>query len=134
MAGALGVVNTMMMSASERTREIGTLRALGATKRTVMKTFLSEAALIGVIGGLVGVGLGAAVSFALPMITGSGAASTVSAFGGPGSLFRGGLQTSITASNLLLGVVLGIIVGALAGIYPAWRASRMDPVEALRHV
>jgi len=134
MAGAFGVVNTMMMSTSERTREIGTLKALGAQRGTILKTFLSEALLIGLIGGLAGITVGAAISFVLPSLTGSGAAGAVSSFGGPGGLLRGGLQTSITATNLLLGVTLGVIVGTLAGIYPAWRASKMDPVEALRHV
>jgi len=135
-AGAFGVVNTMMMSVSERTKEIGTLRAIGAKKSDIMKMFVSEAFLIGVLGAIVGVIVGGSVSLALPYLTGSSAAGTVTRFGGSGigGLVRGSLQTALTPTNLAASLGLGAIVGVLAGIYPAWRASRMDPVEALRHV
>jgi ABC-type antimicrobial peptide transport system permease subunit len=133
LAGAFGVINTMMMSIGERTREIGTLRAIGATKGQVMKMFMSEAFLIGLIGAIVGVFIGVAVSFALPSLTGAAASS------GAGRFVVGGFTPSrlspmLTSTNLVLSFALGCLVGIAAGVYPALRASRMDPVEALRHV
>jgi putative ABC transport system permease protein len=136
MAGAFGVINTMMMSISERTREIGTLMALGAKRAQVMRIFMSEAFIIGLTGGVVGVLIGAGVSLVLPSLTGSAAGSTTVGFAGAGAgtLLRGGLQPALTGFNLVLSFALGTLVGTLAGLYPAWRASRMNPVEALRHV
>jgi putative ABC transport system permease protein len=136
MAGAFGVINTMMMSIGERTREIGTLRAIGATKGQVLRLFMSEAFLIGVIGAVAGVVIGIAVSIALPSLGGSSLTGAGGGFGGPGGggLLRGSLRPDLTLNNLVLSLALGTLVGTLAGIYPAWRASRMDPVEALRHV
>jgi putative ABC transport system permease protein len=131
LAGAFGVINTMMMSIGERTREIGTLRAIGATKGQVMKMFMSEAFLIGLIGAVVGVFIGVVVSFALPSLTGAAASSGARGFGG---VITGRLSPTLTSTNLVLSFALGSLVGIAAGIYPALRASRMDPVEALRHV
>jgi len=123
----------MMMSTTERTREIGTLRAIGARRRQVMQLFLGEAFLIGVIGGVGGVVVGAVVSLVLPSFTG---AASSSGFGGRGvgGLFGGELTSTLTPEIVLLSLCLGVVVGVLAGIYPAWRASRLDPVESLRHV
>jgi putative ABC transport system permease protein len=139
MAGGFGVINTMLMSISERTREIGTLRAMGATKGEVMRIFMTEAFVIGLIGAGVGVLIGVTVAVALPHLSGSTTAATGGFTGGfpgagAGNALRGGLETALTADNLLLSLGLGVLVGALAGVYPAWRASRMSPVEALRHV
>ncbi len=137
MAGGFGVINTMLMSISERTREIGTLRAIGASKREIMKMFMSEAFLIGLVGAGVGVLIGVVVTIALPSLSGSAAATAVGFPGAgarAGGLLSGGLETALTPRNLLLSLGHGALVGTLAGIYPAWRASRMDPVEALRHV
>lgn len=131
LAGAFGVINTMMMSIGERTREIGTLRAIGATKGQVMKMFLSEALLIGLIGAIVGVFIGVVVSFSLPFLTGSAASAGPRGLGG---FVTSRLTPTLTSYNLLLSFALGSLVGIVAGIYPALRASRMDPVEALRHV
>ena len=128
-AGGFGVINTMMMSITERTREIGTMRAIGASARHVMKTFLTEALIIGVVGGVAGVVIGIAVVFVLPQLSGSGGGGP----GGPFGLLSGSLTPALTAQNVGLSFVLGAAVGGLAGIYPAWRVSRLDPAEALRH-
>lgn len=131
-AGSLGVVNTMIMSVSERTREIGTLKAIGARDSKILKIFLTEALLIGIIGGGVGVIAGAVLSYVFPLFTRGilGATGGVG-FGGASTVT---IAPAITPLNIVLCFSLGALVGVLAGLYPAWRAARMKPVEAFRHV
>jgi putative ABC transport system permease protein len=129
LAGGFGVTNTMIMSINERTREIGTLRAIGAQKTQVLKIFFSESLLIGALGAAAGAFFGIVISLILPYFS-----SSVSSSGLFGGLLGGRLATNLVASNILLSMGLGLIVGVLAGIYPALRASRMNPEEALRYV
>jgi len=120
---AVGVVNTMIMSILERTREIGVMRAVGARRSTVSRLFTFEASLLGFIGGLVGL----LISYGLTLI------------GNP--LINHQLKgNNIGSSNILamppwliIGVIVGTtVIGLLAGLYPARRAAKLDPVEALR--
>jgi putative ABC transport system permease protein len=131
LAGGFGVVNTMIMSVSERTREIGTLKAIGARSSQILKIFIGEAFLIGVIGGAVGVAIGVAASLLLSSLSGGGGAGGL---GRGARVLAGALAPAITPELILLSLFLGGGVGVVAGLYPAWRASRMDPAEALRHV
>jgi putative ABC transport system permease protein len=109
----VGIINTMTISVMERTREIGILKALGAKGRDVLVLFLSEAVLTGIVGGIVGAGLGFVVSSVAGNII--------------------GLPPAINISLGLLVVGFAIVTCVLSGLYPAWRASRMNPVEALRY-
>lgn len=128
LAGGFGVTNTMIMSISERTREIGTLRAIGAHKTQVMRIVMGESFLIGTVGAFSGAAIGIIIALILPFFTGS--ISTIGLFGG---LLGGKLTTALIPSNILLSIALGVVVSVLAGIYPAMRASRMKPEEALRY-
>ncbi len=115
--GGLSVVNTMFMSVAERVREIGLKKAVGATTMNVMWEFLIEATLIGAIGGVIGWGLGAIITTVANALTPPGQST----------LFL--LDVPITVFALVFATALG----AVAGILPAWRAARLDPVTALRN-
>jgi putative ABC transport system permease protein len=113
LVGGIGIMNIMMVSVTERTREIGIRKALGARYRDIMLQFLIEAVFIGVLGGVFGVGLGIA------------AAAAISAFGS--------LNTVISALSILVPFGVSIAVGLFFGIYPARKAALLDPIEALRY-
>jgi putative ABC transport system permease protein len=121
-AGSFGVINTMLISVIERTREIGTMKAIGAKSLTVLKVFVSEAFLLGCLGGIGGVAIGSLVS----TLIGSLSINVLPT--------AGNVSPLLTLPNMALSFLLGLITGVVAGLYPAWRAARMKPVEALKHV
>jgi len=134
LAGGFGVVNTMMMSVTERTREIGTLKAIGAKGGQIMRLFMGEALMIGILGAIVGVLVGGVVGLVLPMLSGSSSGTVGTAGRALAGFLPGRLSVALTPYNIGLSLLAGTLVGVIAGILPAWRASKLDPVEALRHV
>lgn len=119
-----GVVNTMLMNVYERTREIGTLMAVGIRRRQILALFLFEAAAIGLVGSL----LGAAVGIALTLAAGVQGITITP----PGALFAQIIHP-VARLDLAAGAVIVALVGAvLAAAWPSWKASRMNPVDALR--
>ncbi len=119
LVAAFGIMNTMLMSVLERTREIGVMKAIGATNSRVMSIFLAEAMLVGLIGGAAGVLTGAVFSQLV-----SGIASAMMGIT---------MKPVILPQLVAFSIGFAVFVGALSGIYPARRASRLDPVEALRY-
>ena len=115
--GSIGLMNIMLVTVSERTWEIGMRRAIGAQRSDIMVQFLTEAILLSLAGGLVGMGLGIAGSYGVAM------------------LFEE-LQGHIVVTAGIVGIAVGVstIVGVVSGLYPAWRAARLQPTEALRHM
>jgi putative ABC transport system permease protein len=109
--GGIGIMNIMYVSVTERTREIGVRKAIGARRRTILLQFLVESALICLIGGLIGL----AISYPLSLI-----ADQV-------------LPTAMPLSVVFLAIGVSLLVGVISGFLPAYRASKMDPVEALRY-
>jgi putative ABC transport system permease protein len=121
---SLGIVNTMVMSILERTREIGIMKAIGASDRDIRRIFLIEASTIGLFGGLMGIVIGWTVG----RVINFGANVYIRSQGGtPGTLFF--LPLWLIASA----IAFSIVVSLLAGSYPASRAARLDPIQALRH-
>ena len=116
LVGGLGVMNTMIMAVMERRREIGVMKAIGATNRMVLTQILTESAMISLIGGVGGVILGLLGSFVV------------------GGIFGGGQITAVVTPVLALtGIGFALILGVVGGFYPARKASKVDPVEALRY-
>jgi putative ABC transport system permease protein len=115
--GGLSVVNTMFMAVAERVREIGLKKAVGATTLNVMGEFLIEATFIGVVGGVIGYGIGAAITLIVNGTTPPGQST----------LFL------LTPALTIFAIGFATVLGAVAGILPAWRAARLDPVTALRN-
>ncbi len=148
----IAVMTTEFTSVIERTKEIGILKALGATSRTIMFNFIAEALATGFVGGLIGAAAGAGLSFLIINFIGSSPLTGLGRGTGGGGAFRAGgggaalvssspaaatsaaaqIVPVLTPELLLLAIALATIVGGLAGVLPAWRASRMSPVEALR--
>ncbi len=126
----IGIMNIMIVSLMERTREIGILKALGTKSRTVLLIFLSEAVIIGVIGGAIGIGLGWVLANLVAIIFRGGGA-----FMGNQAAGNGGLTiTPILTPTVFLGAMaFGIGVSVIFALYPAWRASKLKPVDALRY-
>ncbi len=124
LVAGIGIMNIMIVSLIERTREIGILKALGAKSRTVLSIFLFESVIIGLIGALVGI------------VSGWGLATIVSRVFGRGGMFGGGgltISPVLTPEVLLLALGFGIGVSVIFALYPAWRASKLKPVDALRY-
>ena len=111
--GGVGIMNIMLVSVTERTREIGLRMAVGAKKRDILRQFLVESVAICFMGGLIGIALGHGASMLL-----------ASAMNWPSTL---------SYSAILLSVGVSVLVGLVFGYYPAWKAARLDPIEALRY-
>lgn len=125
LAAAFGIVNTMMAATYERKREIGILQAMGASRRMIFALFMMESGIYGIIGGVTGVVAGLlAATAATPYIT-QNAFTTMVKGSGSGSL----LDPKVVAASILFSTLVAI----LAGLYPAWRAARLTPVEAISY-
>jgi len=115
--GGLSVMNTMLMSVTERTREFGILRAMGAETKDILMITLGEAALMGILGGLLGMGAGGAAVYLLNMWLAE----------------KGIILFTITPRLLVVALLFATVIGMVSGVYPAYRATKMSPMEALRH-
>lgn len=118
--GAIGIANTMFMSVIERTKQIGILKALGAKNNDIMNIFLVESSLLGLVGGIIGVVLGS--------LLGIGIAGIIS-----GSSFGLKVAPAITLELIAFAVIFSVVIGAISGLLPSRRASKLEPVEALRY-
>jgi len=112
--GGVGVMNIMLVSVTERTREIGVRKAVGAFRRDIVMQFLTEATSLSLLGGAIGVAVGIAVPAAIKK-----------AFDA--------LPAETPMWSVVVGLAVSISVGIFFGLYPAVKASRLDPIEALRH-
>ena len=113
LVGGIGIMNIMLVSVTERTREIGIRKALGATYKNILLQFLLEAMVIGIVGGGLGVVLGVGASFAISHFA--------------------GWNTVISLWAIVIAVVFSIGIGLFFGIYPARKAALLDPIDALRY-
>jgi putative ABC transport system permease protein len=118
LVGGIGIMNIMLVSVTERTREIGLRKALGARRNDILIQFLTESATLSLVGGVIGIGLGAALAFLVGQI----ATATGNAF-----------TPVVGMDSILLATLFSAAVGLFFGIYPASRAAALEPVEALRY-
>lgn len=115
LVGGIGIMNIMLVSVTERTGEIGLRKAVGAKRKHIMVQFLTESMTLSGVGGVLGIAAGAGLSQLVTVVT------------------KGDLPTHIPVWAAVLGFCFACSVGVFFGIYPAWRAARLDPIQALRH-
>jgi putative ABC transport system permease protein len=113
LVGGIGIMNIMLASVTERTREIGIRRAIGAKRRQIIYQFLIETVVLSTMGGIIGLGVGALIPF---LIT-----------------YFSGMVTMMTLKGILLPLLISMTIGILFGLYPAVHAAKVDPIVALRH-
>ena len=113
LVGGIGIMNIMLASVTERTREIGIRRAIGAKRSAIVQQFLIETVVLSTIGGLIGMGLGILIPAIIERYT--------------------GMPTVVTPWSLVASVGISMLVGIVFGLYPAVRAANLDPIQALRH-
>jgi putative ABC transport system permease protein len=111
--GGIGVMNIMLVAVTERTREIGVRKALGAPRKAILVQFLLEAVLLTATGGVIGILLGAGISWIVKAVS--------------------PLPTFVSPWSVIVALLFSAVVGVFFGIYPAMRASRLDPVDSLRY-
>jgi len=116
LVGSVGIANTMFTSVLEKTKEIGTMKAIGAKNRDILMIFLFNSGMVGLVGGILGVMLGWIVSYGLQSMM--------------GDMTSGG---GVSSSLMIEGLALAIIIGVISGVVPAYRASKLKPVDALRY-
>ena len=173
LVAAIGIMNIMLIAVYERTHEIGILKSVGFKNRHILLIFLFQALIIGFIGGVLGIVVGAGTSYSLSSVLGGGSASSTNASttsgaasarstsasasgsfrssgasgsggfaasGGGSTGFGGGSTSSISfkpvfpISTIISAVLVAMTVSIIAGLYPAWRASKMEPIDALRQL
>jgi putative ABC transport system permease protein len=111
--GGIGITNIMLVSVTERTKEIGIRKAIGAKRRNILSQFLIEAVAISSVGGILGILLGY--------------------LGGSAILAQMKLSTGVSLSSILVGYGFSTFVGVVAGFYPAWKGARMNPIDSLHY-
>jgi putative ABC transport system permease protein len=111
--GGIGITNIMLVSVTERTKEIGVRKAIGAKRRSILSQFIIESIAISSIGGFLGIIFGY--------------------FGGSIVLSQMSLQTGVSLTSIIVGFGFSTFVGIVAGFYPAWKAARMNPIDSLHY-
>jgi len=122
---SIGIMNTMLTSVMERTREIGIMKAIGADNKDVMLIFIIEGMLVSIVGGVIGLLLGVFGSQGITSLLSSGGM-----MGGGGGM---SFSPIISISSIILAIGVSLIVGIFSSLYPAWKAARMSPIEAVRY-
>jgi ABC-type antimicrobial peptide transport system permease subunit len=118
LVGGIGIMNIMLVSVTERIREIGLRKAIGAKRRDILTQFLIESATLSLCGGAVGVGLGWIIVKIMSAVA---------------TNFGFTLSVTLPGYAIVLSVGVAIFIGLVSGLYPAIRAARLDPIESLRH-
>ena len=116
--GSIGIMNIMLVSVTERTREIGIRKAVGAKRRDILLQFLLEASMLSLTGGVIGIIGGSAASWLISIISEAVGYS---------------IEASINVQTVILAVAVSVCIGLLSGVYPAMRAASLNPIDALHY-